>query len=223
MAKRDTDLGEQYGTEKDEAYDKLKGAQENSEKAKKVLRGAGYARGGGVSPAKREKHPDEKEDKALIKHMLSKAKIKAKHGGKISGKKPHQRADKYKRGGSVPRGHTKININVGSGAAQEEKKQALKAGMMLGARMAGGPRPAAGAPMQARPVGGAAPASAPNAPMGGMPPGGAPMPPGAKRGGRTYKRGGPVRIAGIPHLKGGSGGAEGRLSKIASYGTKPKA
>lgn len=206
---KDTDIHEQYGTEKDAAYDKVKAKQEHSEKAKNVLRGAGYARGGGVSP---KRHSDEKEDKALIKKMVGKAKIKVKHGGKIDGKKPHARADKFKRGGSVPRGHTKININVG--AAEAEKKQALQTGMALGAKMAAS-RPMAGAPMQARPPMGA--------PAGGPPPGGPPMPPpGAKKGGRMYKHGGPVRVAGVPHLKGGAGGAKGRMSKIASYGTKPK-
>jgi hypothetical protein len=209
MAKRDTDLSEQYGTEKDPAYDSLKAKQEHSEKAKNVLRGAGYARGGGVSP---KRHSDEKEDKALVKKMMSKAKIKVKHGGKIDGKAAAHRADKYKRGGSVPHGHTKININVGSG--QEEKKQALQAGMALGAKMAGAGRPMAGAPMQAR-----APMPGPSAPMSA--PGGAPSM--AKKGGRMYKRGGPVRVAGVPHLKGGAGGAKGRLSKMESYGTKPKA
>lgn len=216
MTKRDTDLGEQFGMEKDAAYDTLKAKQEGSAKAKGVLRGAGYARGGGVSPMK--KHSDEKEDKALIKKELSHAKIKVKHGGKIDGKKTAMRADKFKRGGSVPKGHhTRVNINVGAGEA--EKQNAMKTGMALGAKMAAakmaGPRPDAGAAMQAR--GPAAPA-----PMGGMPPGGGGAPAMQKRGGRTYAAGGKVK--GVQHLTGGAGagGGEGRLAKIRSYGTKPK-
>lgn len=215
------DMEEDFGTEKDAAYDKLRSKADKSEKAKGVLRGAGYARGGGVSPVK-----------AVHKHEShlhkGKKKTEFKHGGKIEGKKTAMRADKFKRGGSVAKGHhTRININVG--AAQAEKQQAMKAGVMVGAKlaaakMAGGARPGAGAPMQARPMpGGPAP--------GGMPPGGAPptgTPPmvGAARGGCMYKSGGkvgPVKVAGVPHLKGGGGGAKGRMSKIASYGTKPKA
>lgn len=228
---RDTDIGGiTMGTqpESDKAYDKLKSKQENSVKAKSVLRGAGYARGGGVSP-ERKKHPDEKEDKALIKKELGKAKIKpAKHGGKIDGGKPKVRADKYARGGSVPRGHTKININMG--ASQADKKEAMQKGVQLGAQLAarkmggGGMRPGAGAPMQARPP---MPAGPPPAP-GGMPPGaggppGVPPTMGAACGGRQYAKGGKVK--GVQHLTGGAGagGGKGRLAKMASYGTKPKA
>lgn len=187
--------------EKDAAYSKLKSKQEGSAKAKGVLRGAGYARGGGVSPVK----------KTI----------------KVDGKKAGGRADKYKRGGSVPRGkhaghHTKINIAVGAG--EGEKQQAMQKGVQMGARMmaqkmAGAPRPAAGAPMQARPM--------PPPPAAGPAPGSAPPPAGAppmmrKCGGRTYKRGGPVRVPGTVHLPGGAGGAEGRLAKIKAYGGKHK-
>lgn len=214
MAKN-TDINEQYGTECDAAYDKVKAKQENSAKAKTVLRGAGYARGGGVSPARAvHKHED---------HLhKGEKKTKFKHGGKIEGKTPHMRADKFKRGGSVAKGHhTKININVGG--AEAEKKQAMQTGVQLGAKlaaakMAGGPRPGAGAPMQARPM--------PPGPMGGPPsappPTGTPPMVGAARGGRTYKAGGKVK--GVKRLTGGAGagGGEGRLAKMKSYGAKPK-
>ena len=209
MAKRDTDLGVQFGMERDPAYDAVKAKQEGSAKAKGVLRGAGYARGGGVSPVKavhkHEGHMHKGEKKTAFKH-----------GGHVEGKKTAARADKFARGGSKPRGHhTRVNINVGAGEA--EKQNAMKTGMALGAKMAaakmgGAPRPVAGAPMQARP------------PMPAPAPGGAP-PRMQKNGGRTYAAGGkvgPVRVAGTTHLKGGAGGAKGRLSKIASYGTKPK-
>lgn len=218
-------MSEDFGMEKDKAYDALKAKQEGSAKAKGVLRGAGYARGGGVSPERSKKHPDEAEDKKLIKHMVGKAKIKVKQGGKVDGHKTKMRADKYARGGSVPKGHTKININMG--ASQADKKEAMQKGVQLGAqlaasKMAGGARPGAGAPMQARgPMPGAAPM-----PPGAAGPGGGGVPPTMqKHGGRTFAKGGkvgPAKVAGVPHLTGGSGGGLGRLEKIKDYGTKGK-
>lgn len=202
--------------ETDKAYDRLKSKQERSEKAKGVLRGAGYARGGGVSPAKKAKVKMEDDD-------LPKKKV-----GKVGGSKTSQRADKFARGGSIPKGHhTKININVGAG--QAEKAAAMQQGVKMGATMAaqklgaGGPRPGAGAPPMARPPmpppGGAPPPRPMMPPAGGAPmgppPGGPPM---ANRGG-AFKRGGKVTNL----TKGGGGGARGRLEKIAKYGTKPKA
>ena len=209
----------------DKAYDELKAKQEGSAKAKNVLRGAGYARGGGVGRMK--KHEDEAEDKKLIKKELKSAKIVAKkHGGPVEGKHAAKRADKYARGGSAPSGkHTHININLA--ASQADKEAAAKKGMMVGAQMAaqrmqGAPRPMGGAPMQAR-----GPMPAPQAP-GGAPGGGVPptMQGGMKRGGKAYAKGGkvgPVKVKGVPHLEGGSGGALGRLEKAKQYGTKPKA
>lgn len=201
-------MSEELHTETDPAYDKLKANQEGSAKAKGVLRGAGYARGGGVSPVKAHK----------------------KHGGKVGGEKSKMRADKYARGGSVPKGRhagTKVNINMA--ASQEDKKAALQKGVQLGAsmmaqKMAGGARPGAGAPMQARgPMPGGAPPTPGGAPMGG--PGGVP-PTMQARGGRTYAKGGkvgPVRMKGVPHMDAGAGGGAGRREKIKQYGTKPKA
>lgn len=208
-----TELGEDFGNEQDKAYNKVKSSQKESGKAKNVLRSAGYARGGGVSPLR----------------------PKAKKMTKVEGSKSKGRADKYARGGSVPKGHhTKININVGNPA---EKQMALKAGMQLGAKMAaakmggGAPRPMGGAPMQARP--GMAPPPKPPMPgpgpvaPGGMPPGGpGGVPPTmSARGGRAYAKGGkvgPVRVKGVPHMDAGGGGAKGRLEKVKAYGTKGK-
>lgn len=197
----------EYGNDQDKAYDREKAKQVGSAKAKSVLRGAGYARGGGVSPVKK--------------------KMK-----KIEGEKPAMRADKYARGGSVPKGkhaghHTKININVGAG--QAEKQAALQQGVKMGATMAaqklgaGGPRPGAGAPPMARPMPPPPGAGAPPPGAGAPPPGGMSM---AACGGRQYKRGGavgPKKVPGVTNIsEGGAAGAKGRLQKIKLYGTKPK-
>ena len=214
MAKRDTDMGGvTMGTEdlRDAAYDKLKAKQEHSEKAKNVLRGAGYARGGGVTPVKAVHKHEEKLHKGQPK-------TKFKHGGKVDGKKPTVRADKYARGGSAPRGHhTKIAINVG--ASQADKAEAMKKGLVMGASLAARKMGAgAGAPMPGGP-----PMPPGGAPMGGPP--GVPPTMGQKRGGRTYAKGGkvgPVRVKGVPHLDGGAGGGLGRREKMKQYGTKPK-
>lgn len=197
----------------DKAYDALKAKQEGSAKAKNVLRGAGYARGGGVGVPKVKKH-----------------------GDKVDGKHSKSRADKFSRGGSAPSGkHTKTHIAINVGAGEAEKRNALQQGMQLGAKlaaakMAGAARPGAGAPTQAR---GPAPM-----PQGGPPMGGGVPPTMANRGGRFAKGGkvtglppglkgknggGPKRISGVPHLSGSAAGGLGRLQKKAQYGTKPKA
>lgn len=216
-------------SECDAAYDKLKSKQVGSDKAKSVLRGAGYARGGGVSPAKSTKpqslHAEEKGDKKAIAKAKACVKNRFADGGKVGGGSSKINAGKSSRGGSKPKGHTKININVGAG--DQEKKQAMQAGVQLGARMAaakmaGGPKP-----------GGMMPPPGPGGP-GGPPPGAMPPPgagpggppPMAARGGRMYAKGGvvkkgPKRVPGTVHLKGGGGGAQGRLDKAKAYGGKP--
>jgi hypothetical protein len=211
----------------DPAYDRVKAKQENSAKAKTVLRGAGYARGGGVG-AKKAVH---KHEAHLHK---GEKKTKLKHGGKVEGKHPKVRADKYARGGAAPKGkHTNIHINVGNPA---EKQQALKAGVQLGTamaahKMAGGARPGAGAPPMARPMPpappmGARPPMPPGGALAGGPPGVPPTMGMAARGGRMYKRGGgvgPKKVAGVTNIStGGGGGAKGRMEKMRKYGTKPK-
>ena len=217
MAKKNTDMPDNEmsigSNESDKAYDKLKGSQEGSAKAKRVLSSAGYAKGGKV-------HSDEKEDKKLIKKELGKAKIEVKkHGGKVAGRKPAARADKFARGGSAPRGkHTAVNINLA--ASQADKADSFKKGAMAGAQMAaqklGAGRPGAGAPMQARPPMPPPGAAGPMGPAGAPPAGGVP-PTMQKRGGRTYAKGGAVK----DWTKGaGAGGGEGRLAKAKTYGAK---
>lgn len=156
-----------------------------------------------------------------------KADMKA-HGGPAKA-----RMDKYARGGKVKHGskghHTKINIVVAPKAGGD-----AGAGPMM--PPPGGPPPMGG-------PGGPPPGGPPMPPpgAGGLPgagPGLPPPPGGMKRGGvakhksgiaskgnlkkwsehassnSRYERGGSV------HMKGGAGGAEGRLDKAKAYGMK---
>jgi translation initiation factor IF-2 len=226
--KKDGDYNS-WEPEKDPGYDKVKSRQEHSDKARNVLRGAGYARGGGVGAKKKHPlalHSDTAGETPMMKSAKKRA-AKFASGGHVKGDKPKARPDKMARGGSKPRGHTKVNINVGAG--EQEKKQAMQAGVQLGARMAaakmagGMPRPGAGAPMQARPMG-PPPGGGPGMPPpGGMPGAGGP-PPMAARGGRMYAKGGkvgPKRVPGTPHLMGAAAGGLGRIEKAKAYGGKP--
>jgi hypothetical protein len=225
--KKDGDY-DNWKSESDAGYDKVKARHDHSDKAKGMLRRGGYARGGGVGAARKHPlalHTDTKGEGSALKGAKKRA-AKLATGGKVRGDKPKARPDKMARGGSKPHGHTKVNINVGAG--EQEKKQAMQAGVQLGAKMAaakmaGMPRPGAGAPMQARPMG-PPPGAGPGMPPPGGPPG-AGGPPMAARGGRMYASGGkvgPKRVKGVPHLDGGAGGAKGRLEKVKEYGTKPK-
>lgn len=155
-------------------------------------------------------------------------------GGAVSG-----RLDKRARGGGTKKHgkghHTHINIMVapkGGDAAPPD----------LGA---GGPPPPVGAPPMVPkgpmppPMGGPMGAGPPP----GMPPPGGPKPPGMmKRGGKTYSglsskenikhwgsrtssntkyaEGGSIAPFKPPHMKGGAGGAQGRIDKEKSYGFK---
>ena len=201
--------------DRDEGYEKAKAKSGHGGKVGKVLKSAGYARGG-----------DAEQDKKMIKkaidehdaqlHGGKKTHLKLKHGGMIEGKKTEKRADKYARGGSVARGkHTTTHVNVNLAASEADKKEAFQKGAMTGATMAaqkmGGPRPGAGAPMQAR-------APMPPPAPGGVPAGGGVPPTMQKRGGRTYAQGGKV-----PKMEFGAGGGKGRLEKIKKYGKKPNA
>jgi len=126
-----------------------------------------YSSGGGV-------HSDEKEDRALIKKELSKAKIKVKRGGEVDGEKAPQRADKFARGGHTKKkgANTKVNVIVAGGGDHGAPPMLPPGGMP--------PRPAMPPP-------GAGPVGAGGPPAGAMPP--RPMgPPMAARGGRMCRK-----------------------------------
>ena len=181
-----------------------------SSRAHAIMKGAGYKRGGGVDS-------DEKQDEKMVSKGVheheahlhkgeAKTKLKFKSGGHVHGKHPKGRADHKSR--------TKININVGAGQAEKQAaaQQGLQQGIKVGAAAAA-PKPPM-PPMAGPPPGaGGPPPMPPRPPMAGpgMPPGG-PM----KKGGMVRRAAG-GRMA-IPHLKGGSGGGEGRIAKAADYG-----
>ena len=166
------------------------------------------ARGGAA------KHPDEAEDKKLIRSELKDVEIKPKRkrrGGMVTGKKPVMRLDKRARGGAMPgkHKHGKVNIVVNAGGGEQAKQDGIKQGMQIGARL--GARQAAQQmthaappprPPMAPPGAGAMPPGPPGQGMPGprpMPNG--PMPAGLKDGGK------------VPHLDGGAGGGLARLEK----------
>jgi hypothetical protein len=201
-----------------------RGEEKPEASARRVLREAGYARGGHINP----EHPDEAADKKLIKKMVGRAKIKLKKGGDVEGEKAEDRPDRQKRafgggtggieapheGGHKPAKHgkggkaTTVNVIVGNKGAEDQSEQqgeqkGMQAGAQLGARSVLAKMQGAGAPAGAPAGGPPRPPMAP--PPGGMPPGGAPPPgmagppPGAmppRPPGQPVKRGGSVRARG---------------------------
>lgn len=142
-------------------------------KARAMLGRAGYKAGGHVKA-----HPDEAEDKALIKKEVKPSALKKhlKDGGCADGGMAKPRADRLARGGKAKghKSHTTVNVVVGRSHPQ--------------------PVPVP------KPVPVPVPGGAPGGPMAGPPPGAGPMPPppdgggappmGLKRGGRAKRAGG---------------------------------
>lgn len=175
--------------------------------------------GYGLKKGGKAKHPDVKEDKALIKKMVKpeartgkyagggvfSGDSKSKVPGATGGREAHKRGGKAKAG----RGKTDIKIFVHAGGKKDDEK--LGSGTMPNEPMTAPVRPLPVGNPIATPQGGP-PAVMP--PMGGADAGagGPPMPPmpmGRKSGGRT--------IHVIDHA---AGGARGRLEKIKAYGAK---
>jgi len=148
------------------------------------------------------KHPDETEDRALIKKMVGKAKIRLRDGGLADGGMAPRRLDQRGRGGSKHgKAKTNIEINVqphppGQGpggpmaGGMGTPGAGLPPGLGLPARPPAPPVPppsappmGAGPPMAPRPM---PPPGGGTMPPTGMPPGGMMPPrPMAKQGGRT--------------------------------------
>lgn len=173
-----TDFRENYG--------------EPAKNARRLVKSAGYAMGGGIKS----------KPKAPVE-----PKTKLKSGGGIKGDAAASRPDKRARGGKIGT----VNVTVKSGeqdpqAAQASQqmaaKEGLQKGVMLGAQMAkNSPPPGPGGPGPGMPP--------PGGPGPGMPPGGMPMlPPGRKSGGS------------VPHMTASAAGGLGRLEKAGMVKVK---
>lgn len=124
---------------------------------------------------RRMEHPDEAQDKALIRKELSNVKItpKRKKGGKVKGHKPVVRLDKRARGGHLAK-KPGLTIVIEGGNDQAKEQMAAQHGMQVGAAL--------GARKAAMAMQGGAP-RAPMPPSGPMPTPNGPMRPGMARGG----------------------------------------
>lgn len=158
---------------------------EKRKRARALLTKSGYAMGGHLS-----KRADEIADKHEITEAVhehegnmhpgkKKTRLRLRDGGAAEGMMAHSRSDRKPRGAKAKgKGHTTVNVVV---AGQHPKPQPVPV------------------PVPVPPDGGGGPMPPPS--VGGAPPPGMPM--GAKRGGKTYKKGGAVKATRKRYAVGG--------------------